>query len=104
MFIEDIVITIKLSGGEMKVSAPSFITSDNFTVPKMKRMAEICKISDRDFGTDSAKEFCHVCDLVLNKKLGLIRMTDKLRKKLENFQAMLMTPLPKPPKKQYKLF
>jgi hypothetical protein len=104
MYIKDIIIKIRLEHGEMEVSAPYFIISDNFVQNKMKRIAELCKVSDQNYGTNSVKEFCDVCNMALQRQLGIIRMTDKLEKNIEKFIFFLTSPLETKPKGNKKLF
>lgn len=103
MYVEDIVITIKLEHGEMQVSAPTFLTEvDNSQ--KLKLMAELCKISDRDYDTHTVAEFNRVCYMLTHNEIRLYRITDKLKKKLDKFIIDIGTPLPEKPKGNMRLF
>ena len=103
MYIEDIVITIKLEHGEMQVSAPTFLT-ETTNPAKLKLMSELCKISDRDYGTHTIEDFRQVCNLLLHHEISLYRITGALKKRLNKFIIDISTAAPEKPKGNKRLF
>ena len=87
---------IKWDTGYMELSPDLFLDS-NPSVKKCKDIANLAKLSDRDYGTESVKElqtFCNDFCLHFTKYMDTRRRNSAFVHRIEQFHKFLGDPLP----------
>ena len=90
-------VIIKWATGEMELALPYFIECMPDT-KKCKKIADLAKISDRDYGTKVVPEIQAYCSEFLQTfghKLNSKRETTAWKDKIVKFMTYLAEPLPK---------